>query len=116
MRTGHFPGKTAVLLAAGVSLPSAPLAAQSNRLVVNTPPPVQAQRLGIIGVGPFGRLGSLPQAFEQGIPVALEATVPWPLYQALRLATSADLTVQRIGTVSSLSSPDLTVNRIIHRP
>ena len=116
MRTGHFPGKTTVLLGLGLLLAVASLPAQTSGLALPSPIRAQPQRLGIIGVGPFGRLGSLPQAFQQGIPVALEATVQWPIYRALQLATSADLTVQRIGTVSSLSSADLTVNRIIHRP
>src|SRR6185436_2023687 len=58
----------------------------------------------------------LPRAFDQGIPVALEATVQWPIFRALQLATSADLTVQRISTISTLTSADLTVNRLVHRP
>jgi len=117
MRTGHFPGKTAVLLATGLALlAAAPLTAQTNQLGVNRPAGAPSQRLGIIGIGPFGRIGSLPRAFDQGIPVALEATVQWPIFRALQLATSADLTVQRISTISSLTSADLTVNRLVHRP
>src|SRR4051794_23109652 len=107
MRTGHFPGKAAVLLATGLGLlAAAPLGAQTNRLAVNHPADVHSQRLGIIGIGPFGRIGSLPRAFDQGIPVALEATVQWPIYRMLQLATSADLTVQRISAASSLTSAD----------
>ncbi len=76
----------------------------------------QPRRLGVIGFGAFSRLGSVPEAFEPGIPVVLEATVQWPLFGALQLATSADLTVQRMGTALSISSLIPGQDGIVRRP
>jgi hypothetical protein len=79
------------------------------------PTSVQAQRLGVIGIGAFGRLGSVPAAFNPGVPVAVEAAVQWPLVGALHLATSADLTVQRIVTQTSFATGEPGPDQVVHR-
>ena len=83
---------------------------------LTVPALAQSHQLGVIGVGAFGRVGSVPQAFEPGIPVALEASVQWPLIGPFELATSADLTVQTIGTLTSVTSPTLGADVVIRRP
>lgn len=104
MQTGFHPRKTVALSGVCVVL----------TLVAS---PLAAQRLGVIGIGAFGRLGSLPAAFDQGVPVAIEAAVQWPIAGWIQLATSADLTVQRVGTQSSFVGNGLdAVNHVIHRP
>ena len=65
----------------------------------------QTRQLGVIGLGAFSRLGTVPQAFEPGVPVAIEAGVQWPLWGPIELATSADLTIQKIGTSTAVISP-----------
>ena len=83
-------------------------------LVASTPAFAQHQ-LGVIGVGAFSRIGSVPQAFQPGIPLAVEASVQWPLFGPLELATSADLTVQKIGTLTSVISPTRGTD-VVRRP
>jgi hypothetical protein len=106
MRTGFTSRSGVVLLLAGLAIAA-----------VSPTAGAQSRRFGVIGIGSFGRLGSVPRAFDQGIPVAIEATVQWPLIGPLQIATSADLTVQRIGTSMSLASLNLGLpDPIVRRP
>ena len=88
-------------LLAGVALPMAAFA--------------QGRQFGVIGVGSFSRVGPVPQAFQPGIPIAVEASVQWPLIGPIELATSADLTIQKIGTLTSVTSAARGAS-IVRRP
>jgi hypothetical protein len=90
------------------------VAAQALSVV---PAEAQSRRLGVIGIGAFGRVGSLPPAFDQGVPLALQIAVQWPVAGSLQLATSADLTIQRVGTQTAFAGAGVNgTARIVRRP
>ncbi|MBI4502373.1 MAG: hypothetical protein HY700_14585 [Gemmatimonadetes bacterium] len=101
-------GKTGIASRMGIVLCTAAVAASA-------PAVAQTHQLGVIGLGAFSRVGAVPQAFQPGIPVAIEASVQWPLIGSIELATSADLTVQKIGTLTSVASPTRGVS-VVRRP
>ena len=93
------------------------LAAATLVAVFASPLHAQSQRLGVIGIGSFGRVGSLPPAFDQGVPLAIQASVQWPVVGLLQLATSADLHVQRVGTQTMFPGAGIdAVNYVVSRP
>jgi hypothetical protein len=83
-------------------------------VLASIPALAQSHQFGVIGIGSFSRVGSVPQAFAPGMPVAIEASVQWPFLGPVEIATSADLTIQKIGTLTSVLSP--TGPEIVSRP